>query len=191
MEAILKRISKLVNERLEPERLFYNRSEVVDNWLGYPPAKIEEIGKKEIELGEWLPDSYKDFLAVTNGFRQLSFFIGNLLPVENIDWIGNVEPHLLESYEDLEEFDYNITEAELESYDSNNSSKWKHEDFKKTILISNWGDSAILLLNPNRKKDREYEIWEFANWYPGAIRSKNFRLYLESCETRTKELLEK
>ncbi|MEX6690181.1 hypothetical protein QTN47_21910 [Danxiaibacter flavus] len=44
----------------------------------------------------------------------------------------------------------------------------------KTLAISNWGDSAILLLNPEVKFGDEWEAWMFANWRPGADRYKSF-----------------
>jgi len=61
--------------------------------------------------------------------------------------------------------------------------------FKNTITISDWGDSTLIMLNPNSKNKKDYEVWEFGNWFPGAIRFKSFHYFIEAKIEETKKLL--
>ena len=43
-----------------------------------------------------------------------------------------------------------------------------------SLAISEWGDAAILLLNPKVKFGEEWEAWMFAVWHNGPVRYKSF-----------------
>jgi cell wall assembly regulator SMI1 len=51
---------------------------VRDRWLGFAPASEEEIAAAEARLGRTLPPSLREFLAVTNGWRDAGCFIYRL-----------------------------------------------------------------------------------------------------------------
>ena len=191
LKSLLQELSVLINQNVEDNFLLYDKSEIQNNWLGFEPAKEEQIKNKEKELGLVLPESYIDFLKITNGFKQVSNFTGKLFSVEKIGWIKNLHPDLLEAYEDQEDFDSEISDEMLNDYSDKNNSKWKFSDFKETLIISDWGDSTLLMLNPNSKNKKDYEVWEFGNWFPGAIRFKNFHHFIESKIESTKKLLKK
>jgi hypothetical protein len=55
-------------------------------WLGYPAATQKQITKLECRLGRELPRSYRDFLEVSNGFRQPSMLVWRLLAAEEVEW---------------------------------------------------------------------------------------------------------
>jgi hypothetical protein len=43
------------------------------------------------------------------------------------------------------------------------------------LEISDMGDSVIMLLNPRVVfPNREWEAWDFGNWYPSAARYRSF-----------------
>ena len=49
------------------------------------------------------------------------------------------------------------------------------------LQISDVGDSAVVLLNPEVVNgEGEWETWFFSNWGPGATRYPSFRAYVES-----------
>jgi cell wall assembly regulator SMI1 len=191
LKSLLQELSVLINQNVEDNFLLYDRNEIQNNWLGFEPAKEEEIKNKEKELGIKLPESYIDFLKITNGFKQVSNFTGKLFSVAKINWTKNIHPDLLEAYEDQEDFDSEISDEMLNDYSDENNSNWKFSDFKETITISDWGDSTLLMLNPNSKNKKDYEVWEFGNWFPGAIRFENFNHFIESKIESTKKLLKK
>jgi len=191
LKSLLQELSILINQNVEDSSLLYEKNEIQNNWLGFEPAKEEEIKNKEKELGIKLPESYIEFLKITNGFKQVSNFTGKLYSVAKINWTRNIHPDLLEAYEDQEDFDSEISDEMLNDYSDENNSNWKFSDFKETITISDWGDSTLLMLNPNSKNQKDYEVWEFGNWFPGAIRFKNFNHFIESKIESTKILLKK
>jgi hypothetical protein len=46
---------------------------------------------------------------------------------------------------------------------------------RTALEISDWGDSAICLLNPQVvTPEGDWEAWFFANWLPGANRYRSF-----------------
>ena len=142
-------------------------------WLGFPPATNADIKLAEQRLGVALPPGYKDFLKVSNGFRQINCFNWDILPVEKIQWLKDFDPDFIEVWDGLEEM--NLTDQEYFIYgDKQESCKFRAEYLSKCLAISGWGDSAILLLNPEIKFGDEWEAWMFANWGPGATRYKSF-----------------
>jgi hypothetical protein len=143
-------------------------------WLGFDPATNEQILQAEERLKICLPPSYKSFLVASNGFKQLSCFLWDFFPVEKIDWIDNIDPEFFELYK-TEFKDFTVTDEEYDDYsDNQKSTNFKSEYLVNTLAVSNWGDSAIVLLNPLVKFGNEWEAWVFANWYPGAHRFKSF-----------------
>jgi hypothetical protein len=60
--------------------------------------------------------------------------------------------------------------------------------FFGTLQISDIGDDAVYLLNPQVvKEDKEWEAWLFAAWLPGAVRFPSFwHLMQAEFETVTK-----
>lgn len=144
------------------------------DWLGYTPVSDQDIQKHEARLQTTLPPSYKSFLKETNGFRQLSGFTGDIMPLDKIDWLKNFDPNFYKLY--AEEFN-NLTISDEEYFvygEEQETVNFRSEYLIKTLAISGWYDSAILLLNPEVKFGDEWEAWMFANWYPGAVRCKSF-----------------
>ena len=120
-----------------------------------------------------LPKSYKEFLRITNGFKQISLFAGHLLPVQEIGWLKNLVPDLYEVYE-LEEFE--VSNEDYFNYsDSQDSVKFRVEYLLNSIVVSKDVEGSIILLNPQIKFENEWEAWLYASWYPGASRFKSFK----------------
>ena len=65
-------------------------------WIGFPPASEEQIEATELRLDRPLPPSLRDFYKITNGWGIVGCFIWNVLPVEQIGWLSDLEPDLLE-----------------------------------------------------------------------------------------------
>lgn len=141
-------------------------------WLGFDPATEEEIEKAEQRLGTILPPSYKEFLLTSNGFKQLSCFVWDILPVGRIEWLRTFEPHLIEiySYDHLA-----ISDADYFVYGEKQRSEFMRNEYLiDTLAVSGWGDASLILLNPHVKFGKEWEAWVFANWLPGANRYRSF-----------------
>lgn len=188
LKDMLLELSEFINKHLPSKRLLYDRQEISSDWLGYAPASKDQIKEKEIELGLNLPSSYIEFLLISNGFRQVSNFSGKLYPIEKIGFTKVLHPELLEAYQDMQEYDEKIAESTLRNYNNESCTIWKYSDFVDSITISDWGDGTIILLNPNSFNRRDYEVWEYGNWFPGIVRYKNFHHFIAEKLFSTKKL---
>jgi hypothetical protein len=153
-------------------------SEVVEaKWLGYPGASEPTIAAAEARLGKTLPPSYREFLRVTNGWRNTSPFIDKLWSVEELDWLSARNQSLIDVWaETLDTVPPIPDEVYFVYGDKQDGVLSMRAEYLKTALeVSDWGDSAIYLLNPQVvTPDGEWEAWFFANWIPGATRYRSF-----------------
>ena len=155
-------------------------AEVVrSGWLGFPPATAAQIAQAEARLGATLPPSYRAFLQVTNGWRTTGTFIWHLWSTEDVDWFRVRNQDWIDAwtqgasaygpYPAVSDDDYFV-------YGDDQDSTAIRLDYLATALeISDTGDSAIYLLNPQVvTPEGEWEAWFFANWAPGAHRYRSF-----------------
>jgi len=144
-----------------------------NDWLGFSPITQQEIQTHEQRLNSILPPSYKEFLKASNGFKQLNCFLWNILPINKVDWLVNFDNEFYNLYKT--EFVFNVTDEDYFVYGEDQwSVNFRSDYLLKTLAISGWGDSSIILLNPEVKFGEEWEAWVFANWYPGAHRYQSF-----------------
>ncbi|GAA0980440.1 hypothetical protein GCM10009555_046930 [Acrocarpospora macrocephala] len=64
------------------------------DWVGMDPASEAEIRRHEERLGRRLPPSYREFLQVSNGWDEQSSTSLHLLPIAEVGWTRDVDPHL-------------------------------------------------------------------------------------------------
>lgn len=186
---ILMNLGKTINEELESCFIYYDKSKVKDNWLGYDPCTDEAIEKKEKELNVVLPESYKKFLKTSNGFKQISTFAGHLLPIEKIGFLKDLEPYLYEVYE-LEESD--VSDEDYFNYTASQVTvNFRIEYLLTSIVISQDVEGAVVMLNPNIKFGKEWEAWIFSNSNPGPERFKSFKELISKEHESTLRLLKK
>ena len=139
-----------------------------------PPISDNEILKHEKRLNTVLPPSYREFLKTSNGFKQLNSFIWNIFPLDKVEWAQDFDeafymPHsMLPKSPSIPDEIYFIYGNEQDPITIRN------EYLPKTLAISDWGDAAILLLNPQIKFGEEWEAWMYATWLPGAFRYRSF-----------------
>ncbi|OUC13183.1 MAG: hypothetical protein B0A82_18740 [Alkalinema sp. CACIAM 70d] len=171
-------------------------SEVIESgWLGYPGASEEQIRYAENRLGISLPPSYREFLKVTNGWRQTTPFIYQLWSTQEIDWLSVRHPDwinsFLEQQQRLEQRHFYMSVNGLDRsvkkfsipdeiyfiYGEEQDCMNLRSEYLQTALeISGKGDSAIYLLNPQVvTEEGEWEAWFFGDWLPGADRYRSFR----------------
>src|SRR5207247_2567369 len=134
-------------------------------WLGYPGATMTEIAQAETRLGMTLPPSHREFLMVTNGWRRTTPYIDKLWSTEEIDWFRVRNQDWIDAF----------TEGFLVYGDRHSGSGSEIKYLQMTLEISDVGDSAIYLLNPQVvTPEGEWEAWFFANWSAGATRYSSF-----------------
>jgi hypothetical protein len=144
------------------------------SWLGFSGSSSDNIKFHETRLSTTLPPSYKEFLKTSNGFKQLNCFIWDLLPIEKIQWLKDFDSSFHELW-DSEHTTFNASNEDYFVYgDQQKTTDFRSEYLVKSLAISNWGDAAILLLNPEIKFGEEWEAWMFATWHLGPVRYKSF-----------------
>ena len=148
---------------------------VESGWLGEPGATEEGLRSAEHRLGVSLPPSYREFLAVSNGFRHPNPFIWRLYGIKEIDWFRTLNPDWIQAYQlgaDLSEEEHLRIRG--------NSPMFRSAYLSSCLQISQEGDSAVVLLNPDVVNAAgEWEAWFFANWIPGADRYPSFLDFMQ------------
>jgi hypothetical protein len=160
-----------IREMLEPDV-------VASGWLGFPRATPEEIAAAETRLGARLPDSYRQFLTFSNGWRWITPFIEQLWSTSEIERYATRHQDLIDAWRlgarqyptstrvpDERYFVYGAEQDPISMRD---------EYLDASIEISDVAD-GVLLLNPEViSDDGEWEAWFFAAWLPGATRYRSF-----------------
>jgi len=149
---------------------------IAARWLGEPGAAEAEITSAEHRLGVRLPPSYRAFLAEANGFAHIGPFIYRLYSAAEIDWFRVRNRDWIETYQTGDDIS-----PEEHRADPENCVRFRSAYLSSCLQISEEGDSAVVLLNPEVLNDEgEWETWFFANWNPGATRYPSFLTYVES-----------
>ena len=153
-------------------------------WIGYPRASQKQISEAEMRIGVKLPNSYKEFLLVSNGWGRgcPSYWSAEykLWPVENINWFCERRRDWIDSWmvENPNLPIPSIPDSEYFNYDKSGKAMGhaRIEYMEDLLEISDEGDDAILLLNPRViSGNGEWESWFLANWLGGAYRYRSFK----------------
>jgi hypothetical protein len=147
---------------------------VASGWLGFAGAPEEQLQQAEARLGIRLPPTYRTFLATTDGWRTTGTFIDRLWSTQEVDWFKVRNRDWIDAYTA-----YGPTQIGDEEYfvygEGQDPAFFRTEYLTTALEISDVGDSAILLLNPQVvTPEGEWEAWFFANWLPGAARYRSF-----------------
>src|SRR4051794_17701179 len=67
-------------------------------WLGFPAATEGEIASLEKRLRKRLPATYRQFLQVTNGWRNVGAFVHDLRPASKVAWFRKENQDWIDSY---------------------------------------------------------------------------------------------
>jgi hypothetical protein len=96
----------------------------------------QQIAALKGRLSRTLPPSYRSFLATPNGFQQQSPFIQRLYGADEADWFGSRKKAWAEAYRDT------------------------YPNLAWCVRISDVGDSALVLLNPDTASpDGEWQAY--------------------------------
>lgn len=151
-----------------------------------PPATEDKIKAAEHRLGALLPHSYREFLSVSNGLtvHALDAEDAFMLPVEQIGWLGDMTPDLVEAWT---RFDDWVDDDTYFIYgDGQDCIHIRTEYLTSALQLTNHVDSAVVLLNPEiHDPNDEWEGWDFGNESPGAYRFRSFQELLVGLRSRT------
>jgi hypothetical protein len=159
-----------IREMLEPDV-------IASGWLGFPGASEADIQTAEARLGLQLPESYRQFLTFSNGWRWITPFIEQLWSTADMDRYAARHQDLIDAWR-LGARQYSTPRVPDERYfvygADQDPINLRDEYLDATIEISDVAD-GVLLLNPQVvSNDGEWEAWFFAAWLPGATRYRSF-----------------
>lgn len=116
-------------------------------WIGYEPSLENEIDSVEQRLGIKLPQEYKDFLMITNGFHAANSVEPSFCQLDQIDFLMKVDPELQEIW--------------------NEGNPEVGQKLKTAIKIGGFGEDQYFFLIPPSNENSNWEYWIFAAWAPG------------------------
>ena len=136
-------------------------------WIGARPASAADIAAAEARLGRALPRSYREFLAITDGWPVLSMDFGEVRPVAEVDWVAAADPGL-----------YEVVCDDL-------GDEWPPDDdgpaLMNRALLLGTGTDSFLYDTGRVGADGEWGTTCWTSWYPGAGGEQpSFRAGLES-----------
>jgi hypothetical protein len=146
----------------DPEKDAPLAPEVVrDTWLGFAPASEAEVATAEARLGRRLPPSLREFLLVTNGWRDAGNFIYRLAGTTELEWLRDTDDRMwIEVWEDLAEDDAEEDEDGEEAFGAQEA-----KILARSLRLSLEGDSAVMLLDPDDvDEDGEWAAYWLASW---------------------------
>jgi hypothetical protein len=143
-------------------------------WLGNSGCSDRQLDALERRLGARLPNSYKEFLNVTNGWWLATGSVYRLWPTDKVEWLRErhqkdwIEPWSTDQ-EPVDDDDYFVYG---EAQDTVNI---RPEYLSTALEISEFSDGVIVLLNPKvLTPEGEWEAWFMGSWLPGARRFRSF-----------------
>ncbi len=145
-------------------------------WLGFPPATEGEILAAEARLKIALPPSFKGFLRVSNGWLWTTHAIDRVRGVKRVEWFRKENRRWISAYTKPASFEprERLPDADYFAY-GKFGQEFEPAHLKESLQISEIGDSAVYLLNPQViGKDGEWEAWFLASWLPGVRRYRSF-----------------
>ncbi|HWW43134.1 SMI1/KNR4 family protein [Pedobacter sp.] len=152
LKNVLKRISQL---SIKAGDSIFSKEQIESEWIGNEPAEIDAIETTEKNLGIKLPQDYKDFLLITNGFAAIR---NNTQPrfetVDCIDYLINIDSYVVEIY-------------------NQESLKDTGNELARAILIGGIDEEQYFLLIPPKSPEEDWKYWMFASWLAGEYPYKN------------------
>jgi len=112
---------------------------VRDGWLGFAPAAEEEIAAAEARLGVSLPPSLREFLAVTNGWRDAGNFIYRLASTAELGWLRDLDPGWIDAFGAAMDGALDEDDDEYEGVTPM---------LRRALQLSLDGDCAVMFLDP-------------------------------------------
>ncbi|WP_141726231.1 SMI1/KNR4 family protein, partial [Actinacidiphila rubida] len=148
---------------------------VRDTWLGFAAAAEAQVAAAEARLGRRLPPSLREFLLVTDGWRDAGNFIYRLAGTEELAWLRDTDERTwIEVYQDIagddaeEEPGAREEEPYGEEFDDDEPEPYGVREARvlaRSLRLSLDGDAAVMLLDPGDvNEDGEWAGYWLASW---------------------------
>ncbi len=162
---------------------------IIDSgWLGCKGASEKELLATEERLGVNLPLSYRNFLKVTDGWKNWHLGILEFCSAEKITWFRQENQTWINTYLDSVVEWYTLKDgcrrnsAPDEEYfvygDIQDEYSFRVEYLETALQISKEEEGEVVLLNPQIVHDGEWEAWFFSD-HIGSYRYRSFAEMLQ------------
>lgn len=158
MKTILEAISL---EMIRLDEFHYPEEQLQSKWFGNEPATTDAIQQTEERLQVTLPEDYKEFLAIANGFHAFSDIEPTFHTVAYIDYLKNKDAELIQIWKETgnEDIAHVLTQS---------------------ILIAGFEEEQQFLIIPPSEENKHWRYWKFASWFPGEEPFDNLEDYFEN-----------
>jgi len=146
----------------------YPERQVQSKWFGNPPINASTIQEAEERLQVTLPEDYKGFFSIANGFYSFSNVDPTFHSVDVIDYLKNIDAELIEIWREGEN-EYYIADIESTA-----------DVLAQSILIAGFGEEQYFLLIPPSETNKTWRYWKFAAWIPGEKPFDNLEDYFKN-----------
>ncbi|MEU7203985.1 SMI1/KNR4 family protein [Streptomyces sp. NPDC045470] len=138
-------------------------------WLGFPPASEERIAAMEERLGRRMPPSYREFLAVSDGWQHAGGFVRLLAGTADACWHNN-ESGLADIFEEYLDDDAGPDERR------------EADIWRRGLQLDVESDITYVLLDPEDvDEDGEWAVYMWASWRAAAPgRYANFAEFMQA-----------
>lgn len=121
-------------------------------WLGFAPAPEERIAAMEERLGRRMPPSYREFLRVSDGWRNAGGFVWLLAGTGDAHWHAD-ESGLAETFEEYLDEDAGPQERR-------EAGVWR-----RGLQLDVESDNTYVLMDPEDvDEDGEWAVYSWASW---------------------------
>ncbi|MFK0257916.1 SMI1/KNR4 family protein [Streptomyces sp. NPDC090445] len=153
-QPFLKRWSEERVDAHDPEQDLPLEAEVArGRWLGFAPARAEELAAAEARLGRTLPPSLREFLLTTDGWRDAGVFIYRLAGASGLAWMADTDEgsRWIKAYRSTE---FHESDEEPEG-----------RIIARSLCLSLDGDAAVMFLDPEDVDEHgEWAAYWLASW---------------------------
>ncbi|WP_062443680.1 SMI1/KNR4 family protein [Herbidospora daliensis] len=140
-----------------------------------PGLGEDVVRAHEERLGMRLPPSYREFLTAADGWDPETALCPPLRRIAEVGWTRDVDHRLAEGWGEDEP---PVSDDDYFTYgpEQDCTLHFRPGYLPATLYVSDWDDGQVILLNPEIvTPDGEWEAWDLATWYPGAVRYRSFR----------------
>lgn len=146
---------EISQKAIKYEDFNFTVEQIKNEWLGEVPSTERKVAEVEGKLGVKLPEDYKEFLRITNGFSSPNDIEPSFERITEIDYLKNFAPEIIDAYDVLPELD-------------------------NAIIVGGKLEEQQFLLLPPKSENEDWRYWKFANWYPGEHEFENLKEYFKN-----------
>lgn len=163
-------LQKLSQAAIDLADVSYRQSCIGTKWLGDEGVTPDQLAEVEQRLEVKLPDDYKAFLTLTNGFAPALSTEPSFSPIDAVTYLRDEDTDVIQAYsvEGIQD----VGEA-----------------LSRAIIVGGVGEEQYFLLIPPDEDNLEWRYWKFAHWIPGEEEYPSLQAYFEEILTFVNEEL--